>query len=185
MKQVYTFRWDKKQLAYTIALPILVVLPYIVLWDFLSLNDSSSKMAIFLGIPLCIFLVSAFLYIKLSHCIRHIEVDRGKIFIERYVGGVLVLSDIQDIKPVMKEEFDEHTTYQAKRNEKYGLDSTQYGLSLKVYTFNSSVYGDFTRISNSLDDLALVILCDGKKYLINYPSELLDEKEIARICRKA
>ena len=34
----------------------------------------------------------------------------------------------------------------------------------------------FTRACNNFDELAMVTLANGKKYLINYPKELLEKK---------
>jgi len=45
---------------------------------------------------------------------------------------------------------------------------------MKETSFNSSKYGSFTRISNNLNELAMV-RCNGKNYLINYPKELFEE----------
>ena len=36
--------------------------------------------------------------------------------------------------------------------------------------------GPFERISNNIDELALVTLADGNKFVINYPQELFTEK---------
>lgn len=164
--------------------PFLWVLPFVVGCFFCSWEDFESRMIVLIGLPLFVLAVCLFVFLKLAYCVRSVEVDGGRIYVERYTRGTLVLSDIQDIVVATKEDFDEHTTYEVRENEKYGLDTTQYGLDMKEISFNSSVYGKFTRISNNLDELALVILGSGKKYLINYPRELLTEEAIAQLLGK-
>lgn len=164
--------------------PFFVLLPFVVGCFFCPWDDFESRMFIFIGLPVVVLGVCLFVSLRLSYCVRSVEVDGGRILLDRYTGGTLVLSDIQDVVIATKEEFDEHTTYEVRGNERYGLDTTQYGLSLKEISFNSSVYGKFTRISNNLDELALVILWSGEKYLINYPHELLTEEAIDQLCRR-
>jgi hypothetical protein len=43
--------------------------------------------------------------------------------------------------------------------------------------FTNYKYGKFTRACNNFDELAMVTLANGKKYLINYPKELLEKNE--------
>ena len=42
--------------------------------------------------------------------------------------------------------------------------------------FDSTKYGKFTQYCVNFDELAMVTLANGKKYLINYPKELLEKK---------
>lgn len=172
MRKLYTFKWGRELVMNIVVASLCVLFPF----AFFCIIENHSPAALFLILVGALISVLFVVCVKLSSCIRHLEVDRGKIFIEHYLGGELVLSDIVSIKPVSKEEFDEHTTYEDESREKYGLETTLCGLDMKATSYKSSVYGEFTRVSNNLDELAMVTLRSGKKYLINYPRELLERK---------
>ena len=102
--------------------------------------------------------------------IRHTTIEPGRITIAR-IGGKTLLEGVSSIERVTKEELDEDTSY----NSKSGTKSTHYGLSMEADKFTSTKYGKFTRICVNFDELAMVTCDDGKKYLINYPNELLEQ----------
>lgn len=103
--------------------------------------------------------------------IRYIEIEPNKITIVKVIGKV-VLEDYVTIEPINLYLLDNDTTYIYHDSD--SIDSTLHGLTMKETSFTSSKYGSFTRISNNLNELAMV-RCNGKNYLINYPKELFEE----------
>lgn len=106
--------------------------------------------------------------------IRYTTIEPGRITIVR-IGGKTVLEGISSIVHVTKEELDEDTSYDPKHDLKSETKPTQYGLSMEADKFSSTKYGAFTRICVNFKELAMVTCADGKKYLINYPKELLKQ----------
>lgn len=108
MRKLYTFKWSRILMKDIVLSSLRMLLPFV----FFSIISKNSPVILLLLIVGTLISVLFVVCVKLSSCIKHLEVDRGKIFIEYYLGGELVLSDIVSIKPVSKEEFDEHTTYE-------------------------------------------------------------------------
>ncbi|MBR6630239.1 MAG: hypothetical protein IKL03_09860, partial [Bacteroidaceae bacterium] len=90
--------------------------------------------------------------------------------------GKTVLDGVQHIQYVTRYEFDESdTTYKDMSGDTVEI---AHGLCLNYIQdeHESKKYGSFTLISVNFDELAMVTLANGKKYLINYPKELLEKK---------
>ncbi len=109
--------------------------------------------------------------------IQYTLIEPGKITI-KYVFGKTVLKDVVKI---------EHVTRMFLRGEYvYVLDadpeddsSMQQGSAA-----NEDYNNHFTRICVNYKELAFVTLANGKKYLINYPQELLTKEAIAQVVNK-
>ena len=107
--------------------------------------------------------------------IRYTEIEADKITIVRGLGKT-VLDGVQHIQYVTRHEFDESdTTYKDMSGDEVEI---AHGLCLNYNQdeHESKKYGSFTLISVNFDELAMVTLANGKKYLINYPKELLEKK---------
>ena len=109
--------------------------------------------------------------------IRYIEVRPGRIRIVRR-RDTLKWNNICSITFFTKGIDDRHLFYYnwwgKKRN----------GLSIYHSQYQSNAIGPLTRISNNLDELALVTLADGKKYVIYYPREQLTGRDMAQVGNK-
>ena len=127
--------------------------------------------------PLGLLILITFLWIysmwQLFHAdyqyIRYIEVKPGQIKIVRR-KTTLVLDNISSITPFTRDGDGKNVFYYNRRRKK------RYGLNKYDSQQHSSVIGPFTLICNNFDELALVVLDNGFKYVINYPRELLTEK---------
>ncbi len=91
----------------------------------------------------------------------YIEKD---VIVVKFFLGRKVLDDIRSVRPI------------ESRDLKRCVRSFGNG-GLMGYTgyFHSEELGDFQMLAVRKDELALVTLANGKKYVINYPSELLNK----------
>jgi len=128
-----------------------------------------------------LLLVTAFLLLPFGlsmiiETVKHIRIgtDRITILLASH-PKTIVLDNIESIQYVTKKELEPSTTY-AKQFTWFQRPRTCRGLNMWGKVFSNYKYGKFTRICNNFDELAMVTLANGKKYLINYPKELLEKK---------
>lgn len=79
-----------------------------------------------------------------------------------------MLDNIESIQYVTRKELEDSTTY-LRKCLWLKRPRTCRGLSMRGKVFANYKYGKFTRACNNFDELAMVTLANGKKYLINYP----------------
>lgn len=137
----------------------------------IAFDDSPSYFLIFVGVCL---IIGACLIVP-TGIICYTEIEPDKITIARGLGKT-VLDGVQHIQYVTREEFDKNdTTYKDTSGDYVEI---AHGLCVN-YTqaeHESIKYGHFTLIAVNYDELAMITLFDGRKYLINYPKELLGGK---------
>ena len=123
-----------------------------------------------------VFLLLPFGLSMIIETVKHIRIgiDRITILLSSY-PETIVLDNIESIQYVTRKELEPSTTY-AKQFLWFQRPRTCRGLSMWGKVFSNNKYGKFTRACNNFDELAMVTLANGKKYLINYPKELLEKK---------
>ncbi len=177
----YTFKWS---LAYFVRDLAQLKRDYVFLYKAVGLifilliicnigNTASLVLAV--AVPLAIAL-AVILYLSARSgkgAIRHTTIELGRITIVR-IGGKTLLEGVSSIVHVTKEELNEDTSYTSYDSE-WDTKSTEHGLNMSSEKFLSKKYGEFTRICVNFKELAMVTCADGKKYLINYPKELLEQ----------
>ena len=178
----YRFKWS---LAYFWRSLVLMTIGYvlcmvagIIFWPLISLcnlSETATDILTMAVVPLAIELgVTLYLFHRRGNgTIRYTTIEPGKITIVR-ICGKTVLEGVSSIVHVTKEELDEGTSYTSYDYES-DTESTEHGLSMWSDKFLSKKYGEFTRICVNFKELAMVTCADGKKYLINYPKELLEQ----------
>ena len=124
----------------------------------------------------CFFLLLPFGLSMIIETVRHIriEADRITILLASH-PKTIVLDNIESIQYVTRKELEPSTTY-SKQFFGFQRPRTCRGLSMQGKVFSNNKYGNFSRACNNFDEIAMVTLADGKKYLINYPKELLEKK---------
>ena len=173
MNKTYTFKWSKWDIAHIVILCLLEI-PWLLFPIYITkLCPSPFFFAVALP-PLVIW--GAYIYALLKGHLRHVELRPGRITVARFVGKPLCWENVQDIKPIDKAWL---KIYATKRNTNYKDLDTAFSMRNTYYTAPS--IGEFERICNNLDELALVTLSDGKKYVINYPQDQITEEAIARV----
>lgn len=178
----YRFKWS---LAYFGPCLARIMLGYvlcmvggIIFWPLIflcNLSETATYILAMAVVPLTIELgVTLYLFHRSGNgMIRYTTIEPGKITIVR-ICGKTVLEGVSSIVHVTKEELDEDTSYTSYDSDS-GTESTEHGLSMSSEKFLSKKYGEFTRICVNFKELAMVTCADGKKYLINYPMELLEQ----------
>lgn len=137
-----------------------------------------SVWGIYLLITIPTVLVSLWPLLKMDDkYIRYIEVRPGRIRIVRR-RDTLEWDNICSITPFTKGIDDRQLSYLN------WLGRKRNGLSIRYSEYHSDTIGDLTRISNNLDELALVTLADGKKYIINYPCKRLTGRDTAQTANR-
>ena len=123
-----------------------------------------------------VFLLLPFGLSMIIETVKHIRIgrDRITILLSSY-PETIVLDNIESIQYVTRKELEPSTTY-ATQFLWFQRPRTCRGLSMWGKVFSNNKYGKFTRACNNFDELAMVTLANGKKYLINYPKELLEKK---------
>ena len=123
-----------------------------------------------------IFLLLPFVLSMIIETVKHIRIgaDRITILLSSHQKAI-VLDNIESIQYVTRKELEPSTTY-ATQFIWFQRPRTCRGLSMWGKVFTNYKYGRFTRACNNFDELAMVTLANGKKYLINYPKELLEKK---------
>ena len=96
---------------------------------------------------------------------RYFYIEKDLIIVKFFLGSK-VLEGIRSVRPVGKAEL--------KRCARTFGNGGMMG-----YTgyFRSAELGNFQMLAVSKEELALVTLENGKQYVINYPSELLDKSK--------
>lgn len=123
-----------------------------------------------------IFLLLPFGLSMIIETVKHIRIGRDRITILLSSHQkTIVLDNIESIQYVTRKELEPSTTY-ATQFIWFQRPRTCRGLSMWGKVFTNYKYGRFTRACNNFDELAMVTLANGKKYLINYPKELLEKK---------
>lgn len=176
MNEVYTFKWDKGNIVHLIVLCLLEISCIFAVVYIANLSHSLFFTAAMLPVPV---IWGFYIYAILRSHLRHVELRSGRITVARFVGKSLCWENVQDIKPVDK---DWMRIYATKRNTNYKDPDVVFSMRNAHYTAPS--IGEFERISNNLDELALVTLANGKKYVINYPQDQISEEAIARVTGK-
>lgn len=176
MNNIYTFKWNKGDIVFLTVLCLLEVLCIYAAICVAMLSQSLFFFAAILPIPA---VWGFYIYALLRSHLRHVELRPGGIIVARFVGKPLYWENVLDIKPVDKAWM---KIYAGKRNTNYKDLDTVFSMRNAYYTAPS--IGEFERISNNLDELALVTLANGKKYIINYPHDQITEEAIAHVTGK-
>lgn len=171
MEKKYRFTLDDSIVNNIIKyLIILIVLLILIVFDVTGIINISTEYTKWLYIIIGVYFL---LLLSLNaRIIRYIEIGPKSITIVKVIGKI-VLKDYTTIEPINLYLLDNDVTY---RYQDEGQDIIMHGLTMKETSFNSNKNGSFTRISNNLNELAMVE-CNGKKYLINYPKELFKNIE--------
>ena len=169
MKEIYTFKWSK---GYIVYLSFLCLTGTLMLALCLLIMQALDGAILFLSLSLLFPSIWGFyIYSLLKYNIRHIKIQPNRITIVRVTGNALRWDNVVDVSTIEKKWL---KTYATKRNTNYKDLDTMFSMRNCHYIAQS--IGTFDRISNNIDELALVTLSDGKKFVINYPHELLTEK---------
>lgn len=176
MNKTYTFKWSKWNIVHIVILCLLEI-PWLLFPVYVTYISPSPFFFVMFLPPLLIW--GAYIYALLRSHLRHIEIRPGRITVARLVGKPLCWENVQEIRPIDKTWIE---TYATKRNTNYKDIDTVFSMRNAYYTAPS--IGEFERISNNLDELALVTLTNGKKYVINYPQDQISEEAIARVTGK-
>ena len=124
-----------------------------------------------------VFLLLPFGLSMIIETVEHIRIGTDRITILLSSRQkTIVLDNIESIQFVTRKELEPSTTY-LKKFIWSQRPRTCRGLSMRGKVFTNYKYGKFTRACNNFDELAMVTLANGKKYLINYPKELLEKNE--------
>jgi hypothetical protein len=131
----------------------------------------------FVLLMVTVFLLLPFGLSMIIETVKHFRIatDRITILLASH-QKTIVLDNIESIQFVTRKELEPSTTY-LKKFIWSQRPRTCRGLSMRGKVFTNYKYGKFTRACNNFDELAMVTLANGKKYLINYPKELLEKNE--------
>ena len=108
-------------------------------------------------------IVLAVIYFFMLRTPRYFYIEKDLIIVKFFLG-CKVLEGISSVRPILKRELK-------------GKIKTWGNGGAMGYTgsFENIHIGKFQMYAVNKDELALVTLHNGKKYVINYPSELLDK----------
>jgi|GEM_PF-5075226 len=171
---IYTFEWSSWYSSHVVMIFLVgaftLGLGLILCCCTIASDESPSFILIFGGASLIIG--TCLIVPRKIICYTKIEPDMITI---AHGLGKTELYGVKNIQYVTREEFDESdTTYKDMSGDEVEI---AHGLCVN-YTQNeheSIKYGHFTLIAVNYDELAMVTLFDGRKYLINYPKDLLKE----------
>ena len=152
---IYKFRRDWIVIAVTVAV-VLLTLSVLYLVYFVE-GDMVSRIMV----PI----VFAVIYILALRTPRYFYIEKDLIIVKFFLGSK-VLEDVSAVRPILKGEL------------KGTIKSWGNG-GLMGYTgyFESMYIGKFQMYAVNKKELALVTLANGKQYVINYPQELLENKQ--------
>ena len=168
----YTFRWSG---GYVVFLAFLCLVGGLLLVPFVALAVGGVCPVFLLSVAvLPPAMWGVWICALLKHNVRRVEVSPGRITVVRVVGKPLCWDNVQEVRPISGEWLKACAT---KRNTSYKDLDVVFGMRNACYTAPS--IGEFERISNNLDELALVTLADGGKYVVNYPRDLFDGEPVA------
>lgn len=152
---IYKFRRDWIVIAVTVAV-VLLTLSVLYLVYFVE-GDMVSRIMV----PI----VFAVIYILALRTPRYFYIEKDLIIVKFFLGSK-VLWDVCAVRPILKGEL------------KGTIKSWGNG-GLMGYTghFKNRYIGKFQMYAVNKKELALVTLANGKQYVINYPQELLENKQ--------
>ena len=151
---IYRFRRDKKLLLISVLTVVLVPAILCVAWLV------EGEVEAFIALPFWLLLMAGIM-LRTPRCFY---IEKELIVIEYYVGRK-VLTDIRSVRRIDRQEL--KGTVRLFGNG---------GLFAYAEWCRSRHMGKFCMIAVNKDELALVTLAGGKKYVINYPGELLEKK---------
>ena len=152
---IYKFRRDWIVIAVTVAVVLLTLsvsyLVYFVEGDMVS--------------RIMVPIVFAVIYILALRTPRYFYIEKDLIIVKFFLGSK-VLEEVSAVRPILKGEL------------KGTIKSWGNG-GLMGYTghFENRYIGKFQMYAVNKKELALVTLANGKQYVINYPQELLENKQ--------
>ena len=111
-------------------------------------------------------IVLAIIYFFMLRTPRYFYIEKDLIIVKFFLGSK-VLEGISSVRPILKGELK-------------GKIKTWGNGGAMGYTgsFENIHIGKFQMYAVNKDELALVTLNNGKQYVINYPSELLEKKRV-------
>ncbi|MBR3983916.1 MAG: hypothetical protein IKJ92_03030, partial [Bacteroidaceae bacterium] len=110
-------------------------------------------------------IVFAVIYILALRTPRYFFIEKDLIIVKFFLGSK-VLEDVIVVRPILKGELK-------------GASKSWGNGGLMGYTghFENRYIGKFQMYAVNKKELALVTLANGKQYVINYPQELLENKQ--------
>ena len=152
---IYRFRRDWKVILTSVLSIVAIPIVLCVAWYVEGDVEALYAMPIWLVVMAVVILRTPHYY--------YIEKD---LVVVKFFLGKKVLDDIRSIRPL--ESVDLKRCVRSFGNG---------GLMGYTGHFRSKELGDFQMFAVNKNELALVILNNGKQYVINYPSELLDKSK--------
>ena len=152
---IYKFRRDWIVIAVTVAVVLLTLsVSYLV---YFVEGDMVDRIVV----PI----VFAVIYILALRTPRYFYIEKDLIIVKFFLGSK-VLEEVSAVRPILKGEL------------KGTIKSWGNG-GLMGYTghFENRYIGKFQMYAVNKKELALVTLANGKQYVINYPQELLENKQ--------
>lgn len=151
---IYRFRRDWLVIAMTVAVVLLTI--YVLYDVYFQGGDRTDRIVT----PIAF----AVIYILALRTPRYFYIEKDFIIVKFFLGSK-VLEGVSSVRPILKGEL------------KGTIKSWGNG-GLMGYTghFESMYIGKFQIYAVNKKELALVTLANGKKYVINYPQELLENK---------
>ena len=152
---IYKFRRDWIVIAMTVAV-VLLTLSVLYLVYFVE-GDMADRIVA----PI----LFAVVFILVLRTPRYFYIEKDLIIVKFFLGSK-VLEDVSAVRPIQKGEL------------KGSVKSWGNG-GLMGYTghFENRYIGKFQMYAVNKKELALVTLANGKQYVINYPQELLENKQ--------
>ena len=153
---IYRFRRDKWVIAMTILAFVILALslPMAIMDDDFESIPGYCMMGV-----LCLLLLLTALRSP-----RNVYIEKDLIIVNFYLGRK-VLVDIESVKHITKKDISNMLRI-------WGND----GFFAYTGLFKGGDIGRFHMLAVNKEELALVTLHNGKKYVINYPSELLEKR---------
>ena len=110
-------------------------------------------------------IVFAVIYILALRTPRYFYIEKDLIIVKFFLGSK-VLEEVSAVRPILKGELK-------------GTSKSWGNGGLMGYTghFENRYIGKFQMYAVNKKELALVTLANGKQYVINYPQELLENKQ--------
>ena len=152
---IYKFRRDWIVIAVTVAVVLLTLsVSYLV---YFVEGDMVDRIVV----PI----VFAVIYILALRTPRYFYIEKDLIIVKFFLGSK-VLEEVSAVRPILKGELK-------------GTSKSWGNGGLMGYTghFENGNIGKFQMYAVNKKELALVTLANGKQYVINYPQELLENKQ--------
>ena len=152
---IYKFRRDWIVIAVTVAVVLLTLsVSYLV---YFVEGDMVDRIVV----PI----VFAVIYILALRTPRYFYIEKDLIIVKFFLGSK-VLEDVIVVRPILKGELKD-------TSKSWGNG----GLMGYTGHFENRYIGKFQMYAVNKKELALVTLANGKQYVINYPQELLENKQ--------